>query len=729
VDSGAGSWLSVNGSYNPPGPAGPQPPLSGSRFAFSQQFGNGRHELWQEVMIPEGVSNVVLKWSHRLKNFAPEWSSNQQFRVELRDTADQVLATVFSTQPGDALVSDWTNRTASLNFYKGQTIRIAFIETDELGTLSVSLDDVSVVATPPAPTTWLVYIGVDPTPDDNEFIGSTTNTSWILPPLTTNTVYYWQVKSVRAGATNSGPVWQFTSTDTTNRPPAVTMRFPGNLAVFTYPEIVTCSLNSLTDDGVVSKVEFWADDVKLSEDFTAPHSYDWTNPPIGVHILWAIAQDSLGARGTSAVQRISVIPTNGMLRTLVPFGSEWSYLDNGVNLGTSWRSNSYSDTHWPAGPAQLGYGENDEATVVSYGNDPQDKHVTTYFRRYFNLPSDAQSYQLRVLRDDGVAVYLDGLEVLRNNLSAGAGYATFAATDVGGINEAAHIASNIPATNQNIRSGNLLAAELHQFNASSVDLSFDLEFAAVVNPKPAVILTSPSAGTLFMSPTNVTLTATASDAYGAVSNVIFFANGLPLGTSSISPYTFTWSNAPVGVHLLRARAMDNEGATNISAFVPIEIVAPPVILTQPTNQIVYVGATATFAVTAGGSNPLAYQWSTGAGTIANATNATLVLSSVQPSQAGEYYVQVQNTGGFVLSAPATLTVKPLPMLEVSYGSSRAVLTWPEGAGDFHIEATTNLVPPIVWETIPAGPFLQDGKWTLVVPADGFPQRFFRLGTP
>ena len=53
----------------------------------------------------------------------------------------------------------------------------AFIETDELGTLSVSLDDVSVIATPPAPTTWLVYIGVDPTPDDNEFIGSTTNTT------------------------------------------------------------------------------------------------------------------------------------------------------------------------------------------------------------------------------------------------------------------------------------------------------------------------------------------------------------------------------------------------------------------------------------------------------------------------------------------------------------------------------------------------------------------------
>ena len=107
-DSGAGQWLSANSGYNPPGPGGAQTPLAGSRYGLAAQFGNGTHELWQQVSIPEGVSNVVLSWSHRLKNFAPAWASNQQFRVELRDTANQPLATLFNTAPGDALDSGWT---------------------------------------------------------------------------------------------------------------------------------------------------------------------------------------------------------------------------------------------------------------------------------------------------------------------------------------------------------------------------------------------------------------------------------------------------------------------------------------------------------------------------------------------------------------------------------------------------------------------------------------------
>lgn len=181
ADSGGGSWLSVSGSYNPPGPVGAQSPLTGTRFALAQQFGNGRHELWQDVTIPEGVSNVVLSWSHRLNNFAPAWASNQQFRVEVRDTANQVLATSFATQPGDELTGGWTNRVASLNYYKGQTVRIAFVETDELGNLSVSLDGVSVFAQPPAPTTWQVYFGLDPTTDDTGYLGSTTNSSLPRP--------------------------------------------------------------------------------------------------------------------------------------------------------------------------------------------------------------------------------------------------------------------------------------------------------------------------------------------------------------------------------------------------------------------------------------------------------------------------------------------------------------------------------------------------------------------
>ena len=115
--------------------------------------------------------------------------------------------------------------------------------------------------------------------------------------------------------------------------------------------------------------------------------------------------------------------------------------------------------------------------------------------------------------------------------------------------------------------------------------------------------------------------------------------------------------------------------------------------------------------------------------MAGATNATLVLSNVSTANAGNYFVRVSNSFGFIDSAPVMLTLKPLPTLNVTFGNSRVVLTWAEENGDFHVEATTNLVPPVMWQPASGSASVQDGKWTLVLPLDAIPQRYFRLVTP
>ena len=71
--------------------------------------------------------------------------------------------------------------------------------------------------------------------------------------------------------------------------------------------------------------------------------------------------------------------------TLLPAGSSWKYLDNGSNQGTAWRASSFNDASWAAGNAQLGYGDGDEATVVSYGSNSSKKYTTTYFRKALSL--------------------------------------------------------------------------------------------------------------------------------------------------------------------------------------------------------------------------------------------------------------------------------------------------------------------------------------------------------
>src|SRR5215213_3123169 len=88
--------------------------------------------------------------------------------------------------------------------------------------------------------------------------------------------------------------------------------------------------------------------------------------------------------------------------TLVPRGSSWKYLDNGSNQSTGWTQPAFDDSAWAAGNAQLGYGDGDEATVVSYGADANNKYITTYFRREFTVsdPTKYSSLTLNLLRDD-----------------------------------------------------------------------------------------------------------------------------------------------------------------------------------------------------------------------------------------------------------------------------------------------------------------------------------------
>src|SRR6266480_4213425 len=74
---------------------------------------------------------------------------------------------------------------------------------------------------------------------------------------------------------------------------------------------------------------------------------------------------------------------------LVPTGSVWKYLDNGSNQGIAWRAPAFNDSSWASGPAQLGYGDGDEATVVSYGPSSSNKYITTYFRRVFSVKNAA----------------------------------------------------------------------------------------------------------------------------------------------------------------------------------------------------------------------------------------------------------------------------------------------------------------------------------------------------
>lgn len=76
------------------------------------------------------------------------------------------------------------------------------------------------------------------------------------------------------------------------------------------------------------------------------------------------------------------------------------------------------------------------------------------------------------------------------------------------------------------------------------------------NEPPAVTLTSPEDGELFLAGTNIPLKATVSDRENNVQRVDFERNGSILFRDNAAPYEFNWTNAPAGEHRLTAVAYD-----------------------------------------------------------------------------------------------------------------------------------------------------------------------------
>jgi hypothetical protein len=155
---------------------------------------------------------------------------------------------------------------------------------------------------------------------------------------------------------------------------------------------------------------------------------------------------------------------NRATRALIAAGSVWKYLDDGTDQGTAWRKPTFDDSKWAAGPAPLGYGDGDEATVVRFGPEPQHKQITTYFRQSFKVAdsSSRSNLVMRLLRDDGAIVYLNGTEVFRSNLPAGPiSFSTLATSPVGGADESTHFYSTTadPSCSEG---SNVVAVEVHQ---------------------------------------------------------------------------------------------------------------------------------------------------------------------------------------------------------------------------------------------------------------------------
>jgi hypothetical protein len=105
------------------------------------------------------------------------------------------------------------------------------------------------------------------------------------------------------------------------------------------------------------------------------------------------------------------------------------------------------------------------------------------------------------------------------------------------------------------------------------------------------------------------------------------------------------------------------------------------------HQAAHIGTTTSFTVIAAGTAPLSYQWRLDGVELPEQTNSTIAFTAVQPSDEGDYTVEVTNAAGTVTSEPARLWVVPPPSAYIRGDFTNGAFRYP-----FYYMMPTNYSP-------------------------------------
>jgi len=239
------------------------------------------------------------------------------------------------------------------------------------------------------------------------------------------------------------------------------------------------------------------------------------------------------------------------LRLMAPGdGQAWRYDQQGIDRGTAWYAPGFDDSAWTAG-TQLFDVLNTTRTDL-----PNGVHVntmlqltngsssfttnnlpTSYLRTHFTLPTgpgNITRLRGRLLLDDGVVIYLNGVEAYRQGVLAGTAFSAYCNASIGTADYQA-----VELQRSALREGdNVLAVELKNTTATSTDLTFGLELTA------DLISCAPSAPSLGITQSGSQITITWSAANGTLQRSTAIPGGWVDVNGAASPYTFNAVGGP-----------------------------------------------------------------------------------------------------------------------------------------------------------------------------------------
>ena len=238
---------------------------------------------------------------------------------------------------------------------------------------------------------------------------------------------------------------------------------------------VALDATTSTDDGGLVSYTWTLGDGSTKTGATLSHTYAAS----GVYTVTLTVRDAGGL--TSTTNR-TITASSTVTNEAIASGSQWKWYYQQAAPAADWKSTSFNDGAWQSGAGYLGWGAPEVRTSIDTFADPTQRPITAYFRKSFEVADRSRVVGLRLttIADDGAVIYVNGVEVGRQNMRDGAvTHTTYAPTARRHtVADAAPLEIDVPASLL-VDGTNVISAESHVNYRRTPDLTFDLSAVVV----------------------------------------------------------------------------------------------------------------------------------------------------------------------------------------------------------------------------------------------------------
>jgi hypothetical protein len=383
--------------------------------------------------------------------------------------------------------------------------------------------------------------------------------------------------------------------DFANQPPKVEITKPASGEIFISPADVEIVATVRDLDGYVTEVEFFDGTNSIGKEsrvyIVAPppgevHTFSiiWSNAPVGVHALTAVATDEQGLSSRSEPVRIEVRrpgPRQVTIRATDPWASEgwlvdpWP-IDPILPIDVALAANAALEPVDPNVPIRpIPIGPNNAIFTISRNCCTNEDWVVGY--KLDGTAENGVDYQglsgvVRLIRGNWSAPII--VEPIDDRIHEGTETVECSLID--------------PCTDPLADVIRPWPYPCYEIGDPGKALAWIRDNDPAENHPPKVAIVKPETGDQFRKGAEIPIVVQAVDEDGWVGRVEFFANGRGIGEQAIyfiippppgqlQRFSMVWSNAPAGDHVLTAVATDDQGATSESRPVKIAVIESPVI--------------------------------------------------------------------------------------------------------------------------------------------------------